>query len=534
MISLRVGTPNPTLASRSRANISRIFNSIVDAARNCIGYRSDSREQEAAESETMAAEEGCREHRKRRERHDSGAHERKERRALSEERARPDTPPTPALHDYNRLEVERRAERLSRARRPQYGAKRRRPAPRVPHTPKENECFLNSDDTVRCSSPPLDIHFLYKQQQRADNIDLGSLHRQLCGSEPARSVAAQRAPPDAENDHPTRPDDLNTGENREDKLRRKISNLKKNIALHESAFAAENSRTMTQADRIIDVQLTRMYENLRRLQSEKRLLKSDPAEYAIKLQAAKLQKQMDEKLDIALKSEKPMSDLVLDIEQWLESCRKLTGREASPETNWTASQLAAEKACVQRALLRLEAARGRPPAHSADRGASRHLYERYRTVKRALAAVRPDAIGNGELATIHEHEAMLFNTSIDSSSEEKDQVTENTQEETTSHEPSDEPVSSPSSATADESPQNEGLHCLGTDELDKLLHNAKLQKSLLRRSIKEYEVSFEVQNSRKIQRDDKISHEEDYTKYKAIKARIKLLNALINKQKIIN
>lgn len=47
---------------------------------------------------------------------------------------------------------------------------------------------------------------------------------------------------------------------------------------------------------------------------------------------------------------------------------------------------------MQRVLLRLEAARGRPPAHSAERGAARHLYERYRAVKRALATSRPDAV----------------------------------------------------------------------------------------------------------------------------------------------
>lgn len=76
----------------------------------------------------------------------------------------------------------------------------------------------------------------------------------------------------------------------------------------------------------------------------------------------------------------------------MEGCRQASGRSSVSEANWTSSQLAAEKSCVQRALLRLEAARGRPPAHSADRGAARHLYERYRAVKRVLASSRPDAV----------------------------------------------------------------------------------------------------------------------------------------------
>lgn len=71
-----------------------------------------------------------------------------------------------------------------------------------------------------------------------------------------------------------------------------------------------------------------------------------------------------------------------------------------PETNWTSAHLAAEKLCVQRVLLRLEAARGRPPAHSAERGAARHLYERYRAVKRALATSRPDAVSENILLLV--------------------------------------------------------------------------------------------------------------------------------------
>lgn len=58
-----------------------------------------------------------------------------------------------------------------------------------------------------------------------------------------------------------------------------------------------------------------MYENLRKLQAEKKCIKSDPVEYALKVQAAKQQKERDEKLDIALKSEKSMPDVVKDIEE---------------------------------------------------------------------------------------------------------------------------------------------------------------------------------------------------------------------------
>lgn len=58
-----------------------------------------------------------------------------------------------------------------------------------------------------------------------------------------------------------------------------------------------------------------MYETLRRLQTEKRCIKTDPVEYALKIQAAKAQKERDDKLDVALKSDKSMVDVVRHMEE---------------------------------------------------------------------------------------------------------------------------------------------------------------------------------------------------------------------------
>ncbi|CAG9132779.1 unnamed protein product [Plutella xylostella] len=209
---------------------------------------SDRRVSTGSRRDNMAAPEGEREVRKRRERRDSGcAHERKERRPHSEERA---PPPPPPLHDHNRLESERRAERLSRARRPQFGGKRRR-QPRTRndiYRSKENECLLPTDaiytdyteefrtkedenyaefrtkeddysefrskedecllrvedrnvsperdeqDAIEClPEPDYDRFSLYSASP--SGLDLGALHRQLDREEPARSHAAERPRP---------------------------------------------------------------------------------------------------------------------------------------------------------------------------------------------------------------------------------------------------------------------------------------------------------------------------------------------------
>lgn len=91
--------------------------------------------------------------------------------------------------------------------------------------------------------------------------------------------------------------------------------LKKTIAHYEADYESQNGRPITPSDRITDVQLTHMYESLRRLQTEKRCMKTDPVEYALKIQAAKAQKERDDRLNVALKSDKSMFDVVTDIEE---------------------------------------------------------------------------------------------------------------------------------------------------------------------------------------------------------------------------
>lgn len=59
----------------------------------------------------------------------------------------------------------------------------------------------------------------------------------------------------------------------------------------------------------------------------------------------------------------------------------------------TYEQLAEEKTAVQRALLWLEGARGRPSAKE-DRDAARPLYDRYRAVKRLVARYETVSIIN--------------------------------------------------------------------------------------------------------------------------------------------
>lgn len=78
----------------------------------------------------------------------------------------------------------------------------------------------------------------------------------------------------------------------------------------------------------------------------------------------------------------------------------------------------------------------------------------------------------------------------------------------------------------------ENLHALTLEELEDQKRFTSEEKKELRRSLKEFENDFQLKNGRKLQKDDKQSMETVYTSYKKAKAKLRLIEALIEKQNI--
>lgn len=231
---------------------------------------------------------------------------------------------------------------------------------------------------------------------------------------------------------------------------------------------------------------------------------------------------------------------------------------------------------MQRALLWLEGARGRPSSRP-DRDTARPLYDRYRVVKRLVASF--DAVSylfvnpfwlccltvlkitrfimfviffqmklncSNELATIMENEALPF-TNSDSPEESPESMDKESNSDADNKDSSsenkeiDEGASSSAKSTASDQAIllveekrdviNENLHILPLHELNKLLVEAKGLKLSLRATIKTMEANYEDLNGRNLTGDDKELILQTYAKYKETKARVRLLTALVNKQK---
>lgn len=77
---------------------------------------------------------------------------------------------------------------------------------------------------------------------------------------------------------------------------------------------------------------------------------------------------------------------------------------------------------------------------------------------------------------------------------------------------------------------SENLHSLTREELVKQQKLTLEEKKDLRRSLQQFEVDFQSRTGRKVQKDDKVAMEHVYASYKKTKAKLRLLEALLNKE----
>ncbi|XP_063194030.1 protein FAM13C isoform X4 [Chroicocephalus ridibundus] len=202
-----------------------------------------------------------------------------------------------------------------------------------------------------------------------------------------------------------------------------------------------------------------------------------------------------------------------------------------PETikDMTKKQMALEKISLQKCLLYVESIHGRPVTKQ-EKSLMKPLYDRYRIIKKLLAA--PSLI-----TTIQEEE---------DSDEDHSQ---------SSHELSSGPISclpveehlcysQEESEPAYVSPLDEkkvfrqtalsmsNLHEATMPVLLEHLRETRADKKRLRKALREFEEQFYKQTGRSPQKEDRVPMAEEYSEYKHTKAKIRLLEVLISKHDI--
>merc|ERR1719510_641192 len=234
-----------------------------------------------------------------------------------------------------------------------------------------------------------------------------------------------------------------------------------------------------------------------------------------------------------------LKNTVRNLEEMLEKDREESGRplelgSMSPE------QVIQEKQCIQRVLNQFkDVINNDSSATDQDRQVLKELLQRYRTVKRLVRRSSNILIKEPcELETIPEgseiqltlaspqHRISIEMNSSISNNRMKD---ESQQQQILDDLPTVKNHCILVEPTNKDLSAEQNLHALTRIELLNVQRTAKEEKKQLKRLIKEKELKFLQENGRPMPKDD-IKEQEIYGKYKMVKAKIKLVDALLSKK----
>ncbi|CAJ1052445.1 protein FAM13A isoform X3 [Xyrichtys novacula] len=316
-------------------------------------------------------------------------------------------------------------------------------------------------------------------------------------------------------------------------LTKRIHILKKKIHRFEERFEEERKYRPSHSDKAGNPEVLRWMNELAKLRKdlkEHKLLKSEEDLPPLTRQRSNtLPKSFGSQLE-----KKPQQEKVPkpSVESSLETIQKKL-QEKREEVNrpedikdMTREQIGAEKVALQKALLYYESIHGRPVTKS-ERQIMKPLYDRYRLVKQIL--IRASTIpvieeedgseDDGEtknqfMVTVRPEISVLG--FLDHMDEEVDGFIS----------PVDE--LSPSKNTTDMRLSN--LHAATMQELVEQLQETREEKKRLRKNLKEFEDQFFRQNGRNVQKEDRSPLAVEYSEYKHVKAKLRLLEVLISKR----
>ncbi|XP_074541885.1 protein FAM13A isoform X2 [Halichoeres trimaculatus] len=344
-------------------------------------------------------------------------------------------------------------------------------------------------------------------------------------------------------------------------LTKRIHILKKKIHRYEERFEEERKYRPSHSDKAANPEVLRWMNELAKLRKdlkEHKLMKSEEDLPPMTRQRSNtLPKSFGSQLEKKPQQEKVPKPTV---ESSLETIqKKLTEKREEvnrPEDikDMTREQIGAEKVALQKALLYYESIHGRPVTKS-ERQIMKPLYDRYRLVKQILIRAStipvigsPSSKRRGPLLQpIIEGETALFFDDIkeEEDGSEDDGETKNQFMVTVRPDISvlgfldhmDEEVDgfispvdelSPSKSAMDMRLSN--LHSATTQELVEQLQETREEKKRLRKNLKEFEDQFFRQNGRNAQKEDRSPLAVEYSEYKHVKAKLRLLEVLISKR----
>ncbi|XP_060913623.1 protein FAM13A isoform X1 [Labrus mixtus] len=344
-------------------------------------------------------------------------------------------------------------------------------------------------------------------------------------------------------------------------LTKRIHILKKKIHRFEERFEEDRKYRPSHSDKAGNPEVLRWVNELAKLRKElkeQKLIKSEEDLPPLTRQRSNtLPKSFGSQLEKKPQQEKvpkpPVESSLETIQKKLQEKREEVNRPEDIK-DMTREQIGAEKVALQKALLYYESIHGRPVTKS-ERQIMKPLYDRYRLVKQILIRAStipvigsPSSKRRGPLLQpIIEGETALFFDDIKEEEDGSEDDGETKTQFTVTVRPDisvlsfldhvDEEVDgfispvddlSPSKNTTDMRLSN--LHAATTEELVEQLQETREEKKRIRKNLKEFEDQFFRQNGRNVQKEDRSPLAVEYSEYKHVKAKLRLLEVLISKR----
>ncbi|KAM4636213.1 protein FAM13C [Discoglossus pictus] len=315
-------------------------------------------------------------------------------------------------------------------------------------------------------------------------------------------------------------------------LTKQIQTLRRRIRKFEEKFEQERNYRPSHSDKTSNLEVLKWMNDLAKARKQLKELKLKMSEDQNVPKPS--QSRIYEERSIAsigLEQHGATSTAMSSVEETVETVWKRLKEKRQllnlPENlkDMTKKQLNLEKISLQKCLLYFENIHGRPVTKQ-ERSLMKPLYDRYRIIKQLLS---PASL----IPTIHEEEdydddGALNGNEFASDFAMDEQLAYSSEElEPACVSPLDErrPGRQPALSMSN-------LHEASMPELLDHLRETRADKKRLRKALREFEEHFLRQTGRSAQKEDRIPMAEEYCEYKQIKAKLKLLEVLINKQDV--
>ncbi|XP_064639103.1 protein FAM13A-like isoform X3 [Lineus longissimus] len=337
------------------------------------------------------------------------------------------------------------------------------------------------------------------------------------------------------------------------RLTKKIQTLKKKIKQYEEGFEEKNGYRPSQSVKASDPAMKTVIGELSKARKELKHLNNREFE-GTKDDYRGSMEHLSEPCTSSRRSSEEEDQETPDMHYTLEVInrrlreKRLDAGRPHDLGDMDSAQVQEEKLAIQKALLYFESLHGRPSSKD-EKELMRPLYDRYRNIKRIISSPKVSSDKSRELQPLPEGQAVEFSPSSNQSTNrlsikiptadvDDDEmafdflvtrdlhITPGNFENGTGS--LDRRLSYPGRLKNIQS--EAGLHEMDTSELRDELSKARADKRRLRRVLKEFEDEFFDSTGRKVQKEDRAPKEAEYMAYKQVKAKLRLLDALISKR----